>query len=233
MIKGIEQNTKKTGRFEIVLLLPPPLPLPPPLVAFRFWCQTSWNTFVVTAKLMPKLIECAICFDACVATVPTIPATSKGQHHDPIIAGKEKRIVKTTVARFPFPPEEEEEEGEDEEELKGGCSFETKKDEFRIFVVVCAGGGHASQSSISPFSSLSSSSESTSSERRRGSKAPPKLSSSSSLIIILFSVSLFLSSFSRKNNLYRFHKLDDKGGDQTNTQRRKRIERKKFKMKKK
>ena len=228
MIKGIEQNTKKTGRFEVVLLLPPPLPLPPPLVAFRFWCQTSWNTFVVTAKLMPKLIECAICFDACVATVPTIPATSKGQHHDPIIAGKENRIVKTTVARFPFPPEEE--------ELKGGCSFETKKDEFRIFVVVvvCAAGGHASQSSISPFSSLSSSSsESTSSERRRGSKAPPKLSSSSSLIIILFSVSLFLSSFSRKNNLYRFHKLDDKGGDQTNTQRRKRIERKKFKMKKK
>ena len=127
MIKGIEQNTKKTGRFEVVLLLPPPLPLPPPLVAFRFWCQTSWNTFVVTAKLMPKLIECAICFDACVATVPTIPATSKGQHHDPIIAGKENRIVKTTVARFPFPPEEE--------ELKGGCSFETKKDEFRIFVV--------------------------------------------------------------------------------------------------
>jgi len=171
MIKGIEQNTKKTGRFEVVLLLPPPLPLPPPLVAFRFWCQTSWNTFVVTAKLMPKLIECAICFDACVATVPTIPATSKGQHHDPIIAGKENRIVKTTVARFPFPPEEE--------ELKGGCSFETKKDEFRIFVVVvCAGGGHASQSSISPVSSLSSSSESTSSERRRGSKAPPLSSSS-------------------------------------------------------
>ena len=154
MIKGIEQNTKKTGRFEVVLLLPPPLPLPPPLIAFRFWCQTSWNTFVVTAKLMPKLIECAICFDACVATVPTIPATSKGQHHDPIIAGKENRIVKTTVARFPFPPEEEEEE---EEELKGGCSFETKKDEFRIFVVVvCAGGGHASQSSISPVSSSSS-----------------------------------------------------------------------------
>ena len=155
MIKGIEQNTKKTGRFEVVLLLPPPLPLPPLLVAFRFWCQTSWNTFVVTAKLMPKLIECAICFDACVATVPTIPATSKGQHHDPIIAGKEKRIVKITVARFPFPPEEEE-EGEEEEELKGGCSFETKKDEFRIFVVVCAGGGHASQSSISPVSSSSS-----------------------------------------------------------------------------
>jgi len=181
MIKGIEQNTKKTGRFEVVLLLKPPPPLPPPLVAFRFWCQTSWNTFVVTAKLMPKLIECAICFDACVATVPTIPATSKGQHHDPIIAGKEKRIVKTTVARFPFPEEEEEEE-EGEEELKGGCEFETKKDEFRIFVVVCGAGGHASQS-ISPFSS---SSESTSSERRRGSKAP-LLSSSSSFLIILFS----------------------------------------------
>ena len=212
MIKGIEQNTKKTGRFEVVLLLPPPLPLPPPLVAFRFWCQTSWNTFVVTAKLMPKLIECAICFDACVATVPTIPATSKGQHHDPIIAGKENRIVKTTVARFPFPPEEE--------ELKGGCSFETKKDEFRIFVVVvvCAGGGHASQSSISPFSSLSSSSESTSSERRRGSKAPP-LSSSSSLLIFFFLSKLFLS-FSRKN-MYIHKKLDDKGrGDQTTKRER-------------
>jgi hypothetical protein len=194
MIKGIEQNTKKTGRFEVVLLLPPPLPLPPPLVAFRFWCQTSWNTFVVTAKLMPKLIECAICFDACVATVPTIPATSKGQHHDPIIAGKENRIVKTTVARFPFPPEEE--------ELKGGCSFETKKDEFRIFVVVvvCAGGGHASQSSISPVSSLSSSSESTSSERRRGSKAPSRSSSSS--LIILFSVTAFSVVFSKKYVLY-------------------------------
>lgn len=195
MIKGIEQNTKKTGRFEIVLLLPPPLPLPPPLVAFRFWCQTSWNMFVVTAKLMPKLIECAICFDACVATVPTIPATSKGQHHDPIIAGKENRIVKTTVARFPFPPEEE--EGEDEE-LKGGCEFEfTKKDEFRIFVVVCAGGGHASQSSISPFSSSSSSSprsslSSSSSRRRRGSKAPLRSSSSSSLIVFFFLRSLLL-----------------------------------------
>ena len=197
MIKGIEQNTKKTGRFEVVLLLPPPLPLPPPLVAFRFWCQTSWNTFVVTAKLMPKLIECAICFDACVATVPTIPATSKGQHHDPIIAGKENRIVKTTVARFPFPPEEE--------ELKGGCSFETKKDEFRIFVVVCAGGGHASQSSISPFSSSYSSSprsslSSSSSRRRRGSKAPLRSSSSSSLIVFFFlrSLLLFCLSFSRK-----------------------------------
>ena len=191
MIKGIEQNTKKTGRFEVVLLLPPPLPLPPPLVAFRFWCQTSWNTFVVTAKLMPKLIECAICFDACVATVPTIPATSKGQHHDPIIAGKENRIVKTTVARFPFPPEEE--------ELKGGCSFETKKDEFRIFVVVCAGGGHASQSSISPFSSSSSPRWSlSSSRRRRGSKAPLRSSSSSSLIILFFLSVAFSVVFSKK-----------------------------------
>ena len=149
---------------------------------------------------MPKLIECAICRDACVATVPTIPATSKGQHHDPIIAGKENRIVKTTVARFPFPPEEE--EGEDEE-LKGGCEFELLKRRIshirrrlcwwwsRLAVVNLL----FSSSSSSPRSSLSSSFlEEEEDLKRRCALRPPLLSSCSFLRSLL----LFCLSFSRE-----------------------------------
>ena len=104
MIKGIERKTNKTGLLRLVLFS----------FLFSFSLrQTNCNIFVVTAKLTPKLIECAIAFDACVATVPNKPATSKGQHHEPTIAGKLNKMVKITVAK-----EEEEEEVmlEDEED---------------------------------------------------------------------------------------------------------------------
>ena len=78
--------------------------------------QTNCNIFVVTAKLTPKLIECAIVFDACVATVPNKPATSKGQHHEPTIAGKLNKMVKITVAK------EEEVMLEDEDGVEDGDS---------------------------------------------------------------------------------------------------------------
>jgi hypothetical protein len=98
--------------------------------------QTNCNIFVVTAKLTPKLIECAIAFDACVATVPNKPATSKGQHHEPTIAGKLNKMVKITVAK-----EEEEEEVMLEDGVEDGDS-----------------AGQVSQISSSSSSSRSSSS---------------------------------------------------------------------------
>lgn len=110
MIKGIERKTNKTGLLRLVLFS----------FLFSFSLrQTNCNIFVVTAKLTPKLIECAIVFDACVATVPNKPATSKGQHHEPTIAGKLNKMVKITVAK-----EEEEEEVmlEDEDGVEDGDS---------------------------------------------------------------------------------------------------------------
>jgi hypothetical protein len=110
MIKGIERKTNKTGLLRLVLFS----------FLFSFSLrQTNCNIFVVTAKLTPKLIECAIAFDACVATVPNKPATSKGQHHEPTIAGKLNKMVKITVAK-----EEEEEEVmlEDEDGVEDGDS---------------------------------------------------------------------------------------------------------------
>ena len=90
MIKGIERKTNKTGLLRLVLFS----------FLFSFSLrQTNCNIFVVTAKLTLKLIECAIAFDACVATVPNKPATSKGQHHEPTIAGKLNKMVKITVAK--------------------------------------------------------------------------------------------------------------------------------------
>jgi len=112
MIKGIERKTNKTGLLRHVLFS----------FLFSFSLrQTNCNIFVVTAKLTPKLIECAIVFDACVATVPNKPATSKGQHHEPTIAGKLNKMVKITVAK----EEEEEEEEvmlEDEDGVEDGDS---------------------------------------------------------------------------------------------------------------
>jgi hypothetical protein len=110
MIKGIERKTNKTGLLRLVLFS----------FLFSFSLrQTNCNIFVVTAKLTPKLIECAIAFDACVATVPNKPATSKGQHHEPTIAGKLNKMVQITVAK-----EEEEEEVmlEDEDGVEDGDS---------------------------------------------------------------------------------------------------------------
>ena len=108
MIKGIERKTNKTGLLRLVLFS----------FLFSFSLrQTNCNIFVVTAKLTPKLIECAIAFDACVATVPNKPATSKGQHHEPTIAGKLNKMVKITVAK-----EEEEEEVMLEDGVEDGDS---------------------------------------------------------------------------------------------------------------
>jgi hypothetical protein len=109
MIKGIERKTNKTGLLRLVLFS----------FLFSFSLrQTNCNIFVVTAKLTPKLIECAIAFDACVATVPNKPATSKGQHHEPTIAGKLNKMVQITVAK----EEEEEVMLEDEDGVEDGDS---------------------------------------------------------------------------------------------------------------
>jgi hypothetical protein len=139
MIKGIERKTNKTGLLRLVLFS----------FLFSFSLrQTNCNIFVVTAKLTPKLIECAIVFDACVATVPNKPATSKGQHHEPTIAGKLNKMVKITVAK----EEEEEEEVmlEDEDGVEDGDS-----------------AGQASQTSSSSSSSRSRSASSSSSSANK------------------------------------------------------------------
>jgi len=138
MIKGIERKTNKTGLLRLVLFS----------FLFSFSLrQTNCNIFVVTAKLTPKLIECAIAFDACVATVPNKPATSKGQHHEPTIAGKLNKMVKITVAK----EEEEEEEVmlEDEDGVEDGDS-----------------AGQASQTSSSSSSRSRSASSSSSSANK-------------------------------------------------------------------
>ena len=138
MIKGIERKTNKTGLLRLVLFS----------FLFSFSLrQTNCNIFVVTAKLTPKLIECAIAFDACVATVPNKPATSKGQHHEPTIAGKLNKMVKITVAK-----EEEEEEVmlEDEDGVEDGDS-----------------AGQVSQISSSSSSSCSRSASSSSSSANK------------------------------------------------------------------
>lgn len=136
MIKGIERKTSKTGLLRLVLFS----------FLFSFSLrQTNCNIFVVTAKLTPKLIECAIAFDACVATVPNKPATSKGQHHEPTIAGKLNKMVKITVAK----EEEEEVMLEDEDGVEDGDS-----------------AGQASQTSSSSSSRSRSASSSSSSANK-------------------------------------------------------------------
>lgn len=137
MIKGIERKTNKTGLLRLVLFS----------FLFSFSLrQTNCNIFVVTAKLTPKLIECAIAFDACVATVPNKPATSKGQHHEPTIAGKLNKMVQITVAK----EEEEEVMLEDEDGVEDGDS-----------------AGQVSQISSSSSSSCSRSASSSSSSANK------------------------------------------------------------------